>query len=498
MTGLILSIDQGTTSSRALLVNERAEVVSVAQRAIEMRYPSPGWVNQDASNIWETTRDMCRQAIEQAGVTAAQISAIGITNQRETVVVWDRATLEPLAPVIVWQSRQSVPQVNAIIERGMADRYTELTGLVPDAYFSATKLQWLFEHHPELRTRAEAGELCAGTIDSWLVAKLTNGAAHITDMSNASRTMLFDIAACDWSGELLADLGIPRSILPRVVPNTGQLAETAPDIFGAPIPIMGMAGDQQSALFGQACYKPGRAKNTYGTGSFLLMQTGANLARSRHRLLSTVAWQIGDEVSYALEGSIFVTGAAIGWLRDGLGMIDRASDIEALAATVPDSGGVTFVPALTGLGAPHWDPDARGTILGLTRGTSKAHIARAALEGVCFQVKDVVDAMCADSGMELRELRVDGGAAANDLLMQLQADLLGVPIIRPVNVETTALGAAFLAGLGAGVWSSTAEIERTWQEDRRFEPAITADERASRHATWQRAIERAGHWHTEG
>jgi len=309
--------------------------------------------------------------------------------------------------------------------------------------------------------------------------------------------MLFDIHRREWSADLLADLDLPRSILPEVVPNTGRLADSDPSILGAPVPIMGMAGDQQSALFGQACYEPGRAKNTYGTGSFLLMQTGTTPARSEHRLLSTVAWQIGDEVSYALEGSIFVTGAAVGWLRDGLGLIEHASEIESLAASVPDSGGVAFVPALTGLGAPHWDPDARGAILGLTRGTTKAHLARAALEGICFQVKDVVDAMSADSGMALQELRVDGGASANDLLMQLQADLLGVPIIRPVNVESTALGAAYLAGLGAGIWQSTAEIERNWQEDRRFEPSISADERATRHAAWQRAVARAGHWHSD-
>ncbi|MCC6705055.1 MAG: glycerol kinase GlpK, partial [Thermomicrobiales bacterium] len=387
MGNLILAIDQGTTSSRALLVTDRGEIISVAQRPIEMIYPQPGWVNQNASNIWDVTLQVCREAI--AGIDVAEIAAIGITNQRETTVVWDPSTLEPLAPAIVWQSRQSAPQVDALRDRGMAARYTELTGLVPDAYFSASKLQWLFQHHPDLLARAQAGTLVAGTIDSWLVANLSGGRSHIIDISNASRTMLFDIRARDWSDELLDDLGIPRGVLPKVVANVGPLAETDAALFGRSIPIMGMAGDQHAALFGQACFSPGRAKNTYGTGSFLLMQTGETTPISRNQLLSTVAWQIGDQVNYALEGSILVSGSAVGWLRDGLEMIESSSDVGPLAATVPDSGGVHFVPALTGLGAPYWDPDARGAILGITRGTTRAHIARAALEGIAFQVVEV-------------------------------------------------------------------------------------------------------------
>ena len=494
MSRYVLAIDQGTTSTRALIVDESGAVLATAQYPISLTYPAPGWVNQDAAEIWELTRRSCLEAIGAAGLTPSQIEAIGITNQRETTVLWDRRTLEPLAPAIVWQSRQSAPIVADLIQRGMSDRYTQITGLVPDAYFSATKLRWLFDHHPELRARAEAGELCAGTIDSWLTCKLTNGTRHITDRSNASRTMLYDIRELEWSQALLDDLAIPSGILPDVVENSGALAVTGTSVLGAEIPICGLAGDQHAALFGQACFAPGMAKNTYGTGSFLLMQTGSTPAISRNKLLTTIAWSIDGEVSYALEGAIFVTGAAIGWLRDGLGLFERASDVESLAATVASTEGVAFVPALTGLGAPHWDPDARGTILGLTRGTTRAHIARAALEAIAFQVRDVVDAMCSDSAVSLSELRVDGGAAGNDLLMQLQADLLGVPIIRPTQLESTAMGAAFLAGLGAGIWKSTADIEHTWHIDKRFEPRIGQDERDARYAVWKRAVERSRGW----
>lgn len=494
MTRYVLAIDQGTTSTRALIVDEAGAVRAVAQYPISLTYPAPGWVNQDAAEIWELTKRACREAISAAELAPVQIDAIGITNQRETIVVWDRRTGEPAAPAIVWQSRQSAPIVADLIERGMSDRYTHITGLVPDAYFSATKLRWLFDHYPELRIRAEAGELCAGTIDSWLVWKLTNGKSHITDRSNASRTMLYDIHRLDWSNELLDDLKIPAGILPEVVENSGHLAIADAGILGAEIPICGLAGDQHAALFGQTCFEPGMAKNTYGTGSFLLMQTGAIPAVSKNKLLTTIAWSLNGDVSYALEGAIFVTGAAIGWLRDGLGLFEHASDVEALAATVDSTEGVAFVPALTGLGAPHWDPNARGTILGLTRGTTKAHIARAALEAIAFQVRDVVDAMCSDSAVSIAELRVDGGAAANDLLMQLQADLLGVPIVRPTQLESTAMGAAFLAGLGAGIWKSTAEIEKTWHIDNRFEPRISQDERDSRYAVWKRAVERSIGW----
>ncbi len=493
----ILAIDQGTTSSRALVVDATGAVVAIAQQPVEMFYPQPGWVEQDATNLWQTVRDCCRDAIAQAGLTAADIAAIGITNQRETTVLWDRATLQPVARAIVWQSRQTAPLVDAIRQRGMADDYQRITGLVPDAYFSATKIAWLLDTVPGLRARAERGEIAAGTVDSWFVANLTAGRDHVIEVSNASRTMLLDLHTLDWSQPLLDDLRIPRDVLPRVVDSSGALAVTDPAVLGAAIPITGIAGDQQAALFGQTCFAPGQAKNTYGTGSFMLMQTGERVPVSKHHLLATVAWRIGGVTNYALEGAIFVTGAAVGWLRDGLGIIDSAAEVEALAATVPDSGGVVFVPALSGLGAPWWDQRARGTIVGLTRGTTRAHIARATLEAIAFQTRDVLDAMTADSGVPVAELRVDGGAAANDLLMQLQADLLGVPVVRPAMLETTALGAAYLAGLGAGVWSSQADLASHWRVDRRFEPAMAPAERDARYATWRRAVARALDWETQ-
>ena len=489
-----MAIDQGTTSSRALIVSPDGTIVAVAQTPVEMSYPQPGWVNQNATNLWETTRQVAHQAVERAGVRLADIRAIGITNQRETTILWDRATLEPVAPAIVWQSRQTAPLIDRIAGRGMSDTYTRLTGLVPDAYFSATKLAWLLDQNREVRARAEAGELCFGTVDSWLVARLSGGRQHITEIGNASRTMLFDIHRRVWAPELLADLSIPMQVLPEVVGSSGDLALTDGDVFGAEIPICGIAGDQQSALFGQTCFDLGQMKNTYGTGSFLLMQTGATPAVSTNQLLTTIAWSIDEKVSYALEGSIFVTGAAISWLRDGLGIIENASEVETLAASVNSTDGVHFVPALTGLGAPYWDPNARGTIVGLTRGTTKAHIARAALEGIAFQVCDVVNAMESDSGSPLTELRVDGGAARNDLLMQMQSDLIGVPVVRPAQVETTALGAAYLAGLAAGIWPSLDAIRSSWQVEKRFEPRINADERTARYQQWQRAIERAKNW----
>ncbi len=497
MATYILAIDQGTTSSRALVVDATGAVVAIAQQPVEMFYPQPGWVEQDATNLWQTVRDCCRDAIARAGLTPADIAAIGITNQRETTVLWDRATLQPVARAIVWQSRQTAPLVDAIRQRGMADDYQRITGLVPDAYFSATKIAWLLDTVPGLRTRAERGEIAAGTVDSWLVANLTAGREHLIEVSNASRTMLLDLHTLDWSQPLLDDLRIPRDVLPRVVDSSGALAVTDPAVLGAAIPITGIAGDQQAALFGQTCFAPGQAKNTYGTGSFMLMQTGERVPVSTHRLLATVALRIGGVTNYALEGAIFVTGAAVGWLRDGLGIIDSAADVELLAASVPDSAGVVFVPALSGLGAPWWDQRARGTIVGLTRGTTRAHIARATLEAIAFQTRDVLDAMTADSGVPVAELRVDGGAAANDLLMQLQADLLGVPVVRPAMLETTALGAAYLAGLGAGVWSSQADLASHWRVDRRFEPAMAPTDRDARYATWRRAVARALDWETQ-
>lgn len=488
---LILAIDQGTTSSRAVLVDRSGRFVDVAQEEIDQIYPQSGWVNQDANNIWDVTLRVVRQVLEREEGRVHRVAAIGITNQRETTVLWDRATGEPVAPAIVWQSRQSADIIREIEARGMADRYQELTGLVPDAYFSASKIAWLFEHHPDLRRRAERGEIAFGTIDSWLVWKLTGGKRHVIDRSNASRTMLFNIRSGAWSTELLEDLDIPDSILPEVVPNSGEIGETDPALLGRAIPITGSAGDQHAALFGQACFRPGEAKNTYGTGSFLLMQTGTEAAASHNRLLTTIAWDIDEEVEYALEGSIFVSGAAVQWLRDGLGIIRQASDIEALAASVEDTGGVTLVPALSGMGAPHWDADARGMITGISRGTTAAHIARATLEAIAMQSRDVLEAMQDDAGVELAELRVDGGASANDLLMQIQADVLGVPVVRPKNVETTVLGAAYLAGIASGVWAGREDVRESWEVDKRFEPSISESERESRVASWLEAVERA-------
>ena len=488
---VILAIDQGTTSSRAMLFDRHGRVLGSCQHEITQHFPQPGWVNHDASEIWETTLRVTRQVIAECDIAIDRIAAIGITNQRETTLIWDRATGEPVAPAIVWQSRQSTPFVDAIVERGMVSTYQEITGLVPDAYFSATKLAWLLAEHPHLRPRAERGELAAGTIDTWLIWNLSGGKVHVTDYANASRTMLFDIRALEWSGLLLADLDIPRSLLPDVVANSGVIATTEPSLFGGEIPIAGVAGDQQAALFGQACFAPGEAKNTYGTGSFLLMQTGEEAVTSNHRLLTTIAWGMGGRINYALEGSIFVTGSAVQWLRDGLGIIRHASDIEALAASVPDANGVHFVPALTGLGAPYWDSGARGTISGLTRGATSAHLARATLEAIAFQSRDVLEAMHEDAGIALAELRVDGGASRNDLLMQIQADVLGVPVVRPQQVETTVLGAAYLAGLGVGLWSTPEDVRESWAVDRRLEPQWTAEERASRYAAWQEAVARS-------
>lgn len=492
----ILALDQGTTSSRAIIFDRACRLVAIAQLETAQHYPRPGWVNQDAAEIWRTTLDTARDALARAGLTGADIAAIGITNQRETLVVWDRDSSEPVAPAIVWQSRQSQPVIEEITNRGMGATYQRLTGLVPDAYFTASKLAWLLEENPELRRRAEAGELLAGTVDSWLLWNLTNGAIHATDVSNASRTMLFDINSLAWSPELLADLSIPAQMLPKVVPSSGAAGVSDPAYFGAEIPITGIAGDQQAALFGQTCFSPGDAKNTFGTGSFLLMNTGTAARPSAHNLLTTVAWQIGNRTDYALEGAVFVSGAAVGWLRDGLGIIDTSAEIEPLAASVPDSAGVVVVPALTGLGAPHWDAAARGLIIGLTRGTTSAHIARATLEAIAFQTRDVIDAMSADAGLALTALRVDGGASRNDLLMQIQADMLGVPVVRPKIVETTSVGAAYLAGLGCGFWQSQLELTELWQIDRMFEPRLNPSDRDARYATWQRAVQRSLGWAT--
>jgi glycerol kinase len=488
---LILAIDQGTTSSRAIVFGADGEVAAVAQQPIEITFPRPGWVNQDAGNIWQVTRAVCDEALASVGRAWADLAAIGITNQRETTVVWDRATGKPLAPAIVWQSRQSSDIIRRISERGMGETYQSITGLVLDPYFSASKIRWLFDNDPALERRAQRAEVCFGTVDSWLIWKLAGG-QHLTDATNASRTLLFDIHTRSWSEQLLADLRIPPSILPKVVASAGEIAKTSAE-FGA-VPIAGCAGDQHAALFGQACFDPGAAKNTYGTGSFALLNTGEKIVASNNGLLTTMAWVLDDEPTYALEGSVLVSGAAVQWLRDGLGIIERSGDVEALARSVPDSGGVVFVPALTGLGAPDWDDAARGTILGLTRGTTSAHLARATLEAIAFQVADVLRAMESDAGEPVRELKVDGGAAANDLLLQIQADLLGVTVNRSAIQETTALGAAYLAGLGVGLWSGLKEIAGMWQSGGLFEPSISTDERDSRSAQWRRAVERSRGW----
>ena len=488
----VLALDQGTTSSRAIVFDHAGSIVASAQQEFAQSFPQSGWVEHDALEIWSSQRTVVGRALDGAHITGRDLAAIGITNQRETTVVWERASGRPIAPAIVWQDRRTAGICDALRAQGLAGLFQRKTGLVLDAYFSGTKLQWLLDHVAGARERAERGELAFGTIDSWLIWNLTNGGAHVTDPSNASRTLLFDIHTGDWDDELLNLLRVPRAVLPRIVPSSGVIAST--DIGGAAVPIAGIAGDQQAALFGQACHTPGMAKNTYGTGCFLLMNTGAEAVASRNNLLTTVAWNIGGPTQYALEGSVFIGGAVVQWLRDGLGIIKTAADVEALARSVPDSGGVVLVPAFAGLGAPHWDPYARGSLFGLTRGTTSAHIARAALDAIALQSAEVLDAMQADSGITLTELRVDGGATANNLLMQAQADLLGVPVVRPKVLETTALGAAYLAGLATGYWSETADIAANWQVDRRFEPAMSRDAASALRARWSRGIERAKGW----
>lgn len=494
----ILSIDQGTTSSRAVVFDRAGQPVAIAQREFEQHFPQPGWVEHNANEIWQTQLAVMQEAVRKAGISAAQLRAIGLTNQRETTVLWDRKTGEPVGPAIVWQDRRTVPHCEAMRAAGLAEKIMRKTGLVLDAYFSGTKLAWLLDHAPGIRARAERGELAFGTVDSWLVWKLTGGRVHATDPSNASRTMLFNLKQGTWDEELMAWLRIPAAVMPQVMPSSGWVAETDADCLGRSIPIAGWAGDQQAALFGQACFSPGMAKNTYGTGCFMLMNTGSAPVVSRHRLLSTVAWQgpatHDRPTAYALEGSVFMAGATVQWLRDGLQMIQTASEVEALAASVPDTGDVFLVPAFAGLGAPEWDGQARGTLLGMTRGTTRAHIARAALEAIALQTADVFHAMSADSGLQLKELRVDGGASQNNLLMQLQADVLGVPVVRSQVSETTALGAAYLAGLATGFWAGADEISSQWRQDRRFEPGWTPKQRQERQNRWRQAVARSKLW----
>jgi glycerol kinase len=494
----ILALDQGTTSSRAIVFDHGGTICATAQKEFQQIFPQTGWVEHNPREIWSSQIEVAHAALARAGLKAADLAAIGITNQRETTVLWDRSTGEPIHNAIVWQDRRTAGFCDELKRAGHEELIRRKAGLVIDAYFSGSKLRWLLDHVPGARERARRGELAFGTVDSWLLWNLTGGALHLTDPSNASRTMLFNLETGTWDEELLRVLDVPREVLPEVRSSSEVYGETAPGLFDVRVPIAGMAGDQQAALFGQNCFSRGLAKNTYGTGCFMLMNIGEQPTPSRHRLLTTVAWKTQDRTDYALEGSVFIGGAVVQWLRDGLGLIRSSGEIEALAASVPDCGGVYLVPAFAGLGAPHWDQYARGTITGLTRGTTAAHLARAALEGIAFQVADVLEVMNDDSGIALSELRVDGGASNNNLLMQFQADILRVPIVRPKIVETTALGAAYLAGLAVGFWKDRAEVQRGWEVERVFEPKLSADEAAYRRRRWAKALDRARAWeHSE-
>lgn len=496
MLHYILSLDQGTTSSRAILYDQDVHTVATRQKEFRQLFPEPGWVEHDAMEIWESQLTVAREAIAEVPGCISSIAGIGITNQRETTVIWDRKTGQPIHHAIVWQDRRTAGFCKELTAAGHAHLFQSKTGLVLDAYFSATKIRWLLDHVDGARDRAEKGELAFGTIDTWLVWNLTGGKQHITDVSNASRTMIFNIHDLQWDEELLRILDIPVAILPEVVESSGQLGITAKDVLGAELPIGGIAGDQQAALFGQLCTRPGMAKCTYGTGCFLVANTGDVAVQSNHNLLTTIGWKINGQTTYALEGSVFVGGAAIQWLRDGLGFFSDAQESEELAASVEDNGGVYFVPALTGLGAPYWDQSARGMIVGITRGTTKAHITRAALEAIGHQVNDVLETMAKDRGGAMKELRIDGGAVANDLLVQFQADIAGVDVLRPANLETTALGAAFLAGLGLGLWSMET-LETKWEKEHTFQPQMDQKQASSLKKQWQRAIERSKGWIVE-
>ena len=493
----ILAIDQGTTGSTALLFNDRGQAVSSACCEVRQIYPQPGWVEHDPKELFGTSLTVAREALQKAGITASQVKGIGITNQRETTIVWDRHTGEPVSNAIVWQCRRTAPLCEELKKRGLSQTISEKTGLIIDAYFSATKLRWLLDHIPQGQRRAEQGELLFGTVDSWLIWNLTGGAVHVTDYTNASRTMLFNINTLQWDKDIMSTLNIPEAVLPQVIPSSQVYGETVEGLLGnSRIPLSAIAGDQQAALFGQACYDTGMAKNTYGTGSFVLLNSGSRPVHSRQGLVTTIAWGLGDKVSYAMEGSIFITGAAIQWLRDGLGIINNAAESEALARSVPDNGGVYFVPAFVGLGAPHWDMYARGLIIGITRGTTKSHLARATLEAIAYQTRDVIGTMNTEAGLRIPLLRVDGGGTANSFLMQFQADILGIPIQAAQIAETTALGVAYLSGLAVGLWQDTGEIARMWHSARTYEPGMPADQRESLYADWKRAVERAHNWAT--
>lgn len=494
MSKYVLALDQGTSSSRAILFDQGGDVVSIAQQVFTQYYPQPAWVEHDPIEIWDSQRAVLEEVLVKAKVSAVDIAAIGVTNQRETTLVWNRKTGQPIYKAIVWQDRRTAGFIDELKQAGLADFFQNKTGLVLDAYFSGSKLVWLLEHVPGARQQAENGELAFGTVDSWLVYQLTNGRLHITDVSNASRTLLFNIHTLEWDDALLKQLNIPRALLPTVKSSSEVYGETTIGILDKPVPIAGIAGDQQAALFGQTCFQSGRAKTTYGTGCFMMLNTGEQAIRSQNKLLTTIAWRQREQLAYALEGSVFIGGAVVKWLRDGLGIIRTSAEIEALAGGVDDNGGVYFVPAFAGLGAPHWDQYARGGILGLTGGSSAGHLARAALEGIAFQVAEIMQAMIKDSAVPLDELRVDGGAANNNLLMQIQADVLNVPVVRPKVTETTALGAAYLAGLAVGFWSDQDTIAAQWKIDRCFEPQMDTDQRETLLTGWYQAVERCRSW----
>ena len=490
----LLALDQGTTSSRAIVFRDDAAIVGLAQREFTQLYPQPGWVEHDPREIWATQVAVAIQALGEAGLAPSRIAALGVTNQRETTIVWDRRTGEPVYNAIVWQDRRTADFCAQLKAAGVETEVQRRTGLLLDPYFSGTKLRWILDHIAGARARAERGELAFGTVDSWLIWNLTGGRVHATDVSNASRSLLLNLESADWDEEMLRLLDVPRAVLPEVLPSSALFGEVTSPLAGWPFPIAGVAGDQQAALFGQACFEPGMGKNTYGTGCFLLQNTGTVPVWSNNRLLTTIAWRTSESLEYALEGSVFIGGAVVQWLRDGLKLIRSAPEIEARAASVPDSGGVFLVPAFVGLGAPHWDPYARGAMLGLTRGTTEAHVARAALESIALQSADLLEAMQLDAHQELKELRVDGGACRNNLLLQMQADFLQAPVVRSAVTETTALGAAYLAGLAAGVYKSTHEISSQWRAERRFEPRIPADQAAAMRRRWKQAVERTRGW----
>ncbi|ADL05618.1 glycerol kinase GlpK [Lacrimispora saccharolytica] len=497
MAKYVMALDAGTTSNRCILFNEKGEICSVAQKEFTQYFPKPGWVEHDANEIWSTQLGVAVEAMSKIGASAEDISAIGITNQRETTIVWDKKTGDPVYHAIVWQCRRTSEYCDSLKEKGLVDTFRSKTGLVIDAYFSGTKLKWILDNVEGARERAERGELLFGTVETWLIWKLTKGRVHVTDYSNASRTMMFNINTLEWDNDILAELNIPRSLLPQAKPSSFLFGESDPQFFGGAIPVSGAAGDQQAALFGQTCFTPGEAKNTYGTGCFLLMNTGEKPVFSSNGLVTTIAWGLDGKVNYALEGSIFVAGAAVQWLRDELKFIDSAQDSEYMARKVKDTNGCYVVPAFTGLGAPHWDQYARGTVVGITRGVNKYHIIRATLDSLAYQVNDVLQAMRSDSGIELASLKVDGGASANNYLMQTQADIINAPVNRPQCVETTAMGAAYLAGLAVGYWKNKEDVIKNWAIDRTFEPAISGEERTKRISGWYKAVKYSFDWAKE-